>query len=69
MTTMLNGMKQRHNLNARILSVDYPLALTHPYPHAPDACFEAYQYLVYTLSVSPSRIVISKSSSSKKEQL
>jgi hypothetical protein len=66
MTTILNRMKQRHSRNARILSVDYPLALTHPYPHAPDACFEAYQYLVHTLSVSPSRIIISKSSSTQK---
>ncbi|CAO3592350.1 unnamed protein product [Absidia cylindrospora] len=55
---MVDRMKQQHGINARILSVEYPLALESPYPKAQESCLGAYQYLVHELSISPSRIVL-----------
>ncbi|KAI8335107.1 alpha/beta hydrolase fold-domain-containing protein [Chlamydoabsidia padenii] len=61
--TILTRLNQRHGIKARIFSVDYPLAPAHPYPQAQESCLEAYQYLVHTLSISPSRIILAGDSS------
>ncbi|KAL9554594.1 hypothetical protein MBANPS3_002736 [Mucor bainieri] len=52
-------LKEKHNINALILSVDYSLAPEHMYPVPVLECVAAYEYLVNTLHVPGSRIILS----------
>ncbi|KAI8071046.1 Alpha/Beta hydrolase protein [Gongronella butleri] len=55
---LLDSLQGKHGLRAAILSVEYPLGPEAPYPAAIHACVDAYRYLIHTLSVSPTKIVL-----------
>lgn len=54
----IKELLQKHQLNGRILSIDYNLSPKSVWPQGHDACVDAYRYLVHDLGVSPCRIII-----------
>ncbi|KAI8891265.1 alpha/beta-hydrolase, partial [Backusella circina FSU 941] len=55
----IENLKRKYNINALILSIEYGLAPEHKYPSPMIECTEAYQYLLYTLKVPGSKIILS----------
>ncbi|CAO0803204.1 unnamed protein product [Mucor circinelloides] len=55
----IHCLKEKHNINALILSVDYSLAPENMYPVPVLECVAAYEYLVNTLNIPGSKIVLS----------
>ncbi|ORX55667.1 alpha/beta-hydrolase [Hesseltinella vesiculosa] len=55
---LLNQLKSKHGVETVMLSVDYSLSPESAYPTAIHECINAYRYLVHTLSVPPSKIVL-----------
>lgn len=55
----INLLKDKHNIDALILSIDYSLAPEFKYPVPVLECVAAYEYLINTLQVPGSKIVLS----------
>ncbi|KAG0747211.1 hypothetical protein G6F57_007900 [Rhizopus arrhizus] len=55
----LRLFKNKHNLYACIMSVEYGLAPKHKYPGPLNECIAAYNYLTQHLGVSPSKVIFS----------
>ncbi|KAI9281898.1 Alpha/Beta hydrolase protein [Sporodiniella umbellata] len=55
----LRLFKQKHNMYACIMSVEYGLTPEHKYPGPLFECMAAYKYLTKDLGVSPNKIVFS----------
>ncbi|KAG2172698.1 hypothetical protein INT43_000045 [Umbelopsis isabellina] len=51
-------LKEKHNINAVIMSVKYRLAPEHKYPAATEDSVKAYKYLARSLGISPHKIVV-----------
>ncbi|KAI9482947.1 MAG: Alpha/Beta hydrolase protein [Benjaminiella poitrasii] len=52
-------LKDTHNINTLILSVEYSLAPEHKYPTPVLECVAAYEYLTTTLKIPGSKIILS----------
>ncbi|CEP11952.1 hypothetical protein [Parasitella parasitica] len=52
-------LKENHNINALILSIDYSLAPECMYPVPVLECVAAYEYLINTLNIPGSKIILS----------
>ncbi|KAI9478001.1 MAG: alpha/beta hydrolase fold-domain-containing protein [Benjaminiella poitrasii] len=55
---IINQLKQDHQLQARILSVEYSLSPEEKWPKAGEECLEAYRYLIHDLGVSPFKVIL-----------
>lgn len=55
---ILNSLKEKHDIDASILTVDYSLSREQKWPRATNQCFDAYQYLLHQIGVSPTKVVI-----------
>lgn len=55
----LRILKNKHNIFACIMSIDYGLAPKHKYPGPVLECLKAYNYLTADLGVSPTKIIMS----------
>ncbi|KAJ2955881.1 hypothetical protein NQZ79_g8178 [Umbelopsis isabellina] len=51
-------LKEKHNINAVIMSVKYRLAPEHKYPAATEDSVKAYRYLTRSLGIPPHKIVV-----------
>lgn len=55
---IINSLRKEHNIRSSILSVDYSLSPEHVWPKACNECVDAYRYLVHSLGVSPSKVIM-----------
>ncbi|KAI7907676.1 Alpha/Beta hydrolase protein, partial [Cokeromyces recurvatus] len=58
-TNWIHLLKEIHDIDALILSIEYSLAPEHMYPTPVLECVAAYEYLTYTLKVPGSKIILS----------
>ncbi|KAG2208240.1 hypothetical protein INT47_006095, partial [Mucor saturninus] len=57
--TWIELLKTKYNINALILSIDYSLAPEYQYPVPVIECVGAYHYLIDTLQIPGSKIILS----------
>lgn len=57
---IIEHVKNKHGLTARILSVEYTLTPEARYPTAQKECVRSYEYLVNELGIDPSKIIVGK---------
>lgn len=56
--SILERLRKKHGISARIFSVDYRMVPEYAYPQPKEDCLAAYSYLVNDLNISPSKIII-----------
>ncbi|KAG0740760.1 hypothetical protein G6F16_000212 [Rhizopus arrhizus] len=55
----INFLKEKYQLDACVMTIEYGLAPMNKYPGPVNECVSAYTYLTQDLGVSPSRIIVS----------
>lgn len=55
---IINYLRKEHGIRCSILSVEYSLSPEHVWPKASQECVDAYRYLVHTLGINPSKVIL-----------
>ncbi|GAN05597.1 acetyl-hydrolase [Mucor ambiguus] len=56
--TIIQQLKNKHNIRASILSLEYSLSPEHKWPKACTEAVDCYRYLIHDLGISPSKVIL-----------
>ncbi|KAK4515095.1 holocytochrome c synthase [Mucor velutinosus] len=56
--TIIRKLKNKHNMRASILSLEYNLSPEHTWPTASTEALDCYRYLIHDLGISPSKVIL-----------
>lgn len=56
--TIIQQLKNKHNMRASILSLEYSLSPEHKWPKACTEAVDCYRYLIHDLGISPSKVIL-----------